>query len=507
MNEKEIEQSTQITLHSISNILGTPQQMSLFSDHDHDFCEKYGINLVGTINRFGVDLTDMQSRIMEGILRGFSETSYKGNMSPRHPQEIANEKFNGYIPDGYKYIKEIPRLRVSQSQILEWSGLKGGGISSWARSLKAMHDLGVTQFCFYYDRLAYDENGVPIKKGNGWKKEEVVVVDTLFTIKEIRDEKRVEYYEITPSVIFLDQRESYFMMIPFNWREEVKKLVGNKKISSYTFRFLLFLRYQYELKRRSKKVSSPYVIKWSPEEISQAIKMPKSIFLRKTKRRDEILEDAYSVAKSLGYLKDFKRDGFLDLLFLNDAKYYGYKENTENEKKKLFSESYHPKRPDALILLEHFENCRAKLDTSYEKKAGTAREMQISIFQDLLSERKADDIKNLLSWSISSKYWFSKLSNPNLIKRNFSEAWSVFHLSKMECPEYRALEHKKYTSSLIKKISNKPSNLSIYQLNKYLELVFDGTPQCCIIKYEEKDFKTALITAFQKFRIEIEGEY
>lgn len=506
MEDNDLENSTQITLHSVSNILGNTQQTSLFSEHDHEFSEEYGTKLVGTINRFGVDLTDMQSRIMEGILRGFSETAYKGNMSPRHPQDVANEKFNGNIPDGYKYIKEIPRLRVSQSQILEWSGLKGGGISSWARSLKALHDLGTTQFCFYYDRLAYDEVGVPIKKGNAWKKEEVVVVDTLFTIKEIRDEKRVDYYEITPSSIFLDQRESYFMMVPFNWREEVKKLLGNKKISSYTFRFLLFLRFQYEIKRRSKRVLSPYKIKWSPEEISEAIKMPASIYLRKKKRRDEILDDAYSVAKSLGYLKDFKRDGYLDHLILNDAKYYGYKEKNEIEKKKSFSESYHPKRPDALLILEHFDKCRSELDPSYQSKTGSLREKQISIFQHLLSERKESDIKDLISWSITNKYWFSKLSDPILIRKNFSEAWSTFSLSKRESPEYRASENRDYASQLLKTISSKPQNLSIHQLNKYLEFSFDGTAQCHTISYEINDFKNALISAFKKFRVEIEGE-
>ena len=51
------------------------------------------------------------------------------------------------------------------------------------------------------------------------------------------------------------------------------------------------------------------------------IKMPPSIYLRKKKRVNEILEDTYSVAKRLGYLVDYDRTGQLDTLTLNDKKY------------------------------------------------------------------------------------------------------------------------------------------------------------------------------------------
>ncbi|WP_226988463.1 hypothetical protein [Candidatus Protochlamydia sp. R18] len=50
----------------------------------------------------------------------------------------------------------------------------------------------------------------------------------------------MEYYEIIPSSIFLDQTESNFMLIPYNCREKVRSVVGSRKASSYTFRFLLF---------------------------------------------------------------------------------------------------------------------------------------------------------------------------------------------------------------------------------------------------------------------------
>ena len=66
------------------------------------------------------------------------------------------------------------------------------------------------------------------------------------------------------------------------------------------------------LRRRSKKLKSPYKIKWSPEEIFLAIKTPLTIYLRKKKQVNEILEDAYSVAKRLGYLIECDLTGHFD---------------------------------------------------------------------------------------------------------------------------------------------------------------------------------------------------
>ena len=126
--------------------------------------------------------------------------------------------------------------------------------------------------------MALDKNGMPEIDSEGkWKKEEVMAVDTLFVIKEIRDQKegKLEYYEIIPSPIFLDQRESYFMLIPYNWREEVRELVGNKKASSYTFCFLLFLRYQYELSRRTQKnVQNPAKLNGTGKKLQSRLRYP-----------------------------------------------------------------------------------------------------------------------------------------------------------------------------------------------------------------------------------------
>lgn len=328
MSLEDPEKPTQIALHSIRNILGEQQQQSLFSDHDRKFSEAYGIDLHSKIERFGIDLTDMQARVMEGVLRGFSITDYQGNIKESSTQEIAQSEYGGKLPEIYKYIESLPRLRLTQAKLLELSGIDRNSIASVARALEAFRDLGTKQYCFFYDRIACGNKGEPICDTSGAvTKEQVVAVDTLFTVKEVRDQQsgKLRYYEILPSPIFLDQRDSYFLLVPNNWREEVRRLYGNKKSSSYTFQFLLFLRYQYELKRRSETEINTYTISWAPEEIATAIKMSQTVIKRNPKRMNQVLEDAYSVAKKLGYLIDYSRRGYIDELTLNDDKYFSSK--------------------------------------------------------------------------------------------------------------------------------------------------------------------------------------
>ena len=406
----DVSKSTKIGIHSVRNLLGSRKQLDLFSDHDTRFSKEHGVPLQGKIERFGVDLSDFQMRVVEGILRGFSETNYKGNLTPLDSNSLIEEKFSGKTPNAYKYIDEVPRIKVTQAQLLEWSGINRGSMASVRRALMALEDLGVQQYCFYYDRIALDDNRNPIKSKNGWKMEEVNVVDTLFTIKTIRTEKtgRVQYYEITPSSVFLDQRESYFMLIPYNWRQEVRQLYGNKKTSSYLFRFLLFLRYQYEIKRRSKNEAPPYCIQLSSEEICIALKMPKSVYTRNPKRANQILDDAYSVAQSLGYLLDFERMDYCDKLMLNESKFYTPKSLS------------HTDSPSSKLLKAFYENKR-KLDPATALPSGADFAKEAHEFEKILSERSFDEVKKAIEWAFKKRFWCARVSTPMKLRKTCSE--------------------------------------------------------------------------------------
>jgi len=494
--------TTQIGLHSISNILGKKNQKEMFESHHKKFCKEYGITIQDEIDHFGVDLTDIQMRVVEGLLTAFSETGYKGNIAPKEKLQLAKERFSGKIPDTYKYIEEIPRIKVTQSSVLAWAGIKKNSISSRERALKALQDLGTKQYCFYYDRLAKGENGTPLKdrKGN-WKKESVVAVDSLFMIKEIRDEKTeaFQYYEVEPSSIFLDQRESYFMLIPYNWREEVRTLVGKKKASSYTFRFLLFLRYQYEIRRRSSSCTSPYQIRWSPEEIAVAIKMPDSVYRRKKDRMHKILEDAYSVAKILGYLSDFQRKDELDILILNDKKYH-----LGSSKKAPSLPSSYDKQKNILAaeesLFNLFHRQRSVFDLSHMKPNRSEKKTELQEFSLLLKIRSKPEIEKVIYWGIPRKYWCVRLLTPEKLRRNFSEAFAEMTALEKEglSPEL----NKEKANVLLKKIIRKDDDVRIEILNQHVEFL-GASGQPTIVSYRSKNFEKELEYAISKWRIQL----
>ena len=321
-------------MHSVKQMFGEQLQLSLFSDKiPSDFERKFGIELLTKIDKYGIDLNETQMKVMEGVLKAFSDTNYKGNISSRNKKEILKDysKINNteHLPQAYRNIDEIPRIQIGQRELLRLSGINDNSRGLAQKGIEALNYLGYTQFCFYWIRLAYDKNGKPDKdlKTGDYKKEEVTAIDTLFKVKVVKDEqtKEFKYYEVEPSVIFLDQVNNYFLLIPHNWREEVQKQVGKKKASSYTFRLLLFLRYQYEQIRRYNryhKDNKEFKIKFSWEDMAQALKMPDTVYKRNRARALKILEDAYKTAQELGYLKGYERTPTVDILNLNPDKYF-----------------------------------------------------------------------------------------------------------------------------------------------------------------------------------------
>jgi len=153
-------------------------------------------------------------------------------------------------------------------------------------------------------------------------------VGTLFRIRTVREGGELKYYEIHPSSVIIDQVNNkyggnYFLLVPNNWRDEVKQIVG-KNVSSYTYEFLFWLRLQYEQIRRQnnkKTANKPLTLKRSWEDIAIALKMPKTMYKANRKRASKIIQDAYSTAIKLGYLLKVENTGATDVLYLNEAYY------------------------------------------------------------------------------------------------------------------------------------------------------------------------------------------
>lgn len=521
MSEKEDNKktkATQIGIHSVRNFLGNPQQLGLFSDQPVKFGNEYGIEVDGKIDRFGMDLTNIQMRVMEGILRGFSETNYKGNIPPEDKDQIAQQKYAGKLPAIYKYIRDVPRLRVTQKQIIEWSGLNTGSVADRQRALEALFHLGTKQYCYYYNRLAYDEEGRPERDKNGnLKKEAVDAVDTLFTIKTIREEVslkqtdrspafkgEIKYYEITPSAVFLDQRETYFILIPCNWRDEIDALYKRKKYSAYIPKFIYFLRLQYELKRRANS-SRPFQIRWSTEEIAIALNMPKSVYKGQRERMNKLLEEAFAVTKKLGYLQDYERTGTVDILTLQDSKFISGKSLHLAQAIEAMSNNASPL---PAYLFDLFHKAKRELNEYHKIPEGREKDNQLEEFTALLAQRKLEDVEALIKWGLSIKFWCDRLSTPHKLRENFDAGWSEMNATKTKSSGATNL-HKKIGIALQCLISSRRPDIEIALESSGIEIRSKGAVHVVLIEYAAKDFRMKIETFLQKIQIPLEhlGEF
>ena len=312
-------------LHGARQFFGNSQQGSLFSnDLLNEFSTKFDTPVESQIDRMGIDLTDTQFRVLEGVLKAFSSTDYKGTEPARTKTEIKNKRYPraGALPSIYQNLEEIPRIRLNQRELTRLSGFNDEAQKDKIEVSDAIQFLGLTQFCFYYQRLSIKEKKVEVDKNGKPKMEEVIAVDTPLKVKVVIDEetKVFKYYEIEPSAIWLDQIQSYHLLIPHNWREEVRTTLQAKRLSSYLLTFLLYLRYQFEQKRRSKS-GNPHDIRMTWEAIARAIRIPEHIIKTKRKWVNDTLLKAYSDAQTLGYLSTFSREE-VDILTLNPDKYY-----------------------------------------------------------------------------------------------------------------------------------------------------------------------------------------
>jgi hypothetical protein len=335
----EVNKYTKIGIHTVNQFYGDNKQLSLFSDEKiDDFKNATGLNLTNRPTNYGVVLNQSQRKVFEGILKAFTNTNYKGDeqkdkaiaLGEVYSDTETSAKTLVKVDNApYKNIDTIPVVKLTQAQIIELSGydLKSQRQGDKQDVMEALSFLATNQFCFYWIRLKTDK-GKPVKDKSGdYVKEEVMEVGTLLRIKTVRDQTGLlQYYEVQPSAPLLDQVNSYFLLVPNNWRDEVKQITG-KRASSYTYELLLWLRLQYEQIRRYNKGGGKnrkpktFKISKSWEDVAIALKMPESMYKANRKRASKIIQEAYSVAIKLGYLVGVENNGATDILYLNESYY------------------------------------------------------------------------------------------------------------------------------------------------------------------------------------------
>jgi hypothetical protein len=131
---------------------------------------------------------------------------------------------------------------------------------------------------------------------------------------------------VKPSDLLLDQIETYFVMKPANYLEEIKMKLG-KKASKYTYRFIdwLYLRVTERLNREKEKFD--WTIKINYITLATNIRLDSYIKNRQWKYIRQIINKSYDLGKSLDYIDDYEisikgKGKEIDKLILNPDKFY-----------------------------------------------------------------------------------------------------------------------------------------------------------------------------------------
>lgn len=325
-----------------------PKQPSLFDSlSDEDAIKKAkdcGVEVIG------MDLTYAQNRAYFAIQRLMSETGYKGNI----PGESVRSK-------GFKYNGHLPLLEFTPAEYLEAYGVKKHEATRGKRefsgearrdALRALIDLAKKQFLFVYKRTYW------LKSTKGKREKQVDRIETMDTILQIiRGWKALTKYEdrlldegksneatdeklkaiaIKPAPILVQDIDSYYLLKPANYLQEIKMLDPFRlKYSKYFPRFIDWLVTQAELKRRR---GQPLVIEIGFKELGYKLRMDTYIKNRMWLRMRQSFNKCYRQAKELGYLLEYEtiqgQTKELERLVLNPDKYEEIR-RLEKEREKL----------------------------------------------------------------------------------------------------------------------------------------------------------------------------
>ena len=289
---------------------------------------KTGVYLEKKIKSKGLILNSTQWKVLGAILKELTDTNYKGHklmstyealndkdLPPIYPTDKTGAFLYGSENSPYKNITAIPRLLITQSNLIRLAGYDPRKQSHRQNVVEALDYLRTHQCYFYWKRLKY-KDGKPVKNKDGeYVFEYVEELATVLRVNKITDNKRkLDYYEIEPSACLLDQHDKYFLLIPKELLDNIDKKI-KRKPSFYTILFLIWLYNEADNMRRYKKKDKTV----SLEELVIILNMPESLYKKKKKDAERKIQEAIMTASSLGYIKNIsKEDGTLTFYFNKD---------------------------------------------------------------------------------------------------------------------------------------------------------------------------------------------
>jgi hypothetical protein len=304
------------SLHTELQKFGEKPIPSIFdrlSERTRQEVVKYKIEVVGIAH------TQAQQQALFAIQKLLHDTNYRGN--------VLGSDYNGQ-DNAFWFRGYLPALEFKTSKYLEAYGVgkrktsRGKiefNVNERREALQALKDLAIKMNLFIYEKIYWIIN----KKGKkeqhrarietiapliritrGWdaltKKESQALNKQEETSKT--DDKLIAI-GIEPCPILIDQIDTYFILKPANYREEIALTSEEFKVSKYTYLFIDYLMAQAELKRRKKQ---ELVITIALENLAYKLRLATYVKKRYFKRIRQILNNSCKLAKALGYLLEYK---------------------------------------------------------------------------------------------------------------------------------------------------------------------------------------------------------
>lgn len=336
---RTIEERTQIFAQLIARSIGLNQFEKL-----EDCPDRIGFNLTNKAQR----------AVLFSVLQLLTRTNYQGDLQipnsvgvktafqdeqkRNNPDRISQALTNGFettigknhIGGALQNIPSTPVLRMTQRDLVIMSGYDPDINGDVYQIAEAVLDLATKQNFLMWTRIKRDNKGTPIRNPKT-KKLEFELVSTfspVLWVNFVSDpvSKRLQYYEISPSPVFLDEvsaqygggKNGYFLLIPEEANREIEttyrkmfKYRPRIAIKIQTFCFWLRVRVQ-ELQG---KVNNPFsrseldpVIRIRYEDLCRELDMNESAIKKHRKTTIQNVSDGIRVSKEIGYITD----GYLD---------------------------------------------------------------------------------------------------------------------------------------------------------------------------------------------------
>lgn len=254
--------------------------------------------LEAKVEQAGLDLSVSELKAVHALQVLLHRSDYQGN-----------DPGDSIHSDAFKYDGTVPRLRVTYSEYLEAYSLQRTPSGRWPRAqrdeaLEALSSLAEPRTVAYRRRY---------KQGKRYKNDVVIARKPLIALnlgyKGLDDEeaeeviategrsRRPTHLLIEFSPLWADQIESFYVLKPVSFYDELKELVGSKRVSQAVPLFLEWLL---------TKNHTPTKI--ARDKLAERIRLSYLLDNRHQSKLDEQLQQAIDVALKMGYLLGYEID-------------------------------------------------------------------------------------------------------------------------------------------------------------------------------------------------------